>query len=65
MKKNNINVVKKQNDPVLNMESNILKVTHQKNGEEIISFVPKNEANKDYQEILDWIADGNTIQEAD
>jgi hypothetical protein len=31
---------------------------------EIIT-VPKNEANKDYQEILQWVADGNTIQEAD
>lgn len=31
---------------------------------EIIT-VPKNEANKDYQEILQWVANGNTIQEAD
>ena len=31
---------------------------------EIIT-VPKNEANKDYQEILKWVAKGNTIQEAD
>jgi len=30
---------------------------------EIIT-VPKNEANKDYQAILQWVADGNTIQEA-
>ncbi len=27
--------------------------------------VPKDEANSDYQEILKWVADGNTIQEAD
>ena len=28
-------------------------------------YVPKNEANTDYQNILQWVADGNTIQEAD
>ena len=27
--------------------------------------VPKDEANTDYQEILAWVADGNTIAEAD
>jgi len=31
----------------------------------ITSSVPMNEANTDYQEILQWVADGNTIQEAD
>jgi len=31
---------------------------------EIIT-VPKNEANTDYQNILQWVADGNTIEEAD
>ena len=30
-----------------------------------ISSVPLDEANTDYQEILQWVADGNTIQEAD
>jgi len=30
-----------------------------------IYFVPKDEANKDYQKILLWVADGNTIAEAD
>ncbi len=38
--------------------SNIYKVVFQ-NG--ITSFVPHDEANKDYQLILDWIAEGNTI----
>ena len=65
MEKNNISIVKKLNDPVLNTESNTLKVTHQKNGEEIISWIPKDEANTDYQNILEWVAEGNTIQEAD
>ena len=27
--------------------------------------VPLDEDNTDYQEILEWVADGNTIQEAD
>jgi len=27
--------------------------------------VPLDEANTDYQNILQWVADGNTIQEAD
>tara|TARA_R100001015_G_C4446839_1_gene38421 strand:- start:167 stop:334 length:168 start_codon:yes stop_codon:yes gene_type:complete len=33
--------------------------------DEITSSVPMNEENKDYQEILKWIDEGNTIQEAD
>ena len=28
-------------------------------------YVPLNEDNRHYQEILQWVADGNTIQEAD
>ena len=31
----------------------------------ITSFVPINEANQDYQKILEWVADGNTLEEAD
>ena len=27
----------------------------------IISIVPLDEANTDYQEILEWVAEGNTI----
>jgi hypothetical protein len=30
-----------------------------------IISVPLNELNRHYQEILAWVADGNTIQEAD
>ena len=30
-----------------------------------IKFVPLDEANSDYQEILKWVAEGNTIEEAD
>ena len=28
-------------------------------------FVPKDDNNRHYQEILAWVADGNTIEEAD
>ena len=27
--------------------------------------IPLNEANKDYQEYLEWVAQGNTAEEAD
>jgi predicted glycosyltransferase len=33
--------------------------------EDKIIFVPVDSKNTDYQEILKWVADGNTIQEAD
>jgi len=29
------------------------------------SSIPKNEANTDYQEYLEWVAEGNTAEEAD
>ena len=32
------------------------------NGETV--FVPMDNANTDYQAILDWVEDGNTIQDA-
>jgi len=30
-----------------------------------VTYAPHDEANTDYQNILQWVADGNTIQEAD
>ena len=30
-----------------------------------ILFVPLKEENTDYQKILEWVADGNTIEEVD
>jgi hypothetical protein len=51
-----INTVEKIYD-VLN-QSNTYKVTYD-NG--IISFVPNNSANKDYQAIQKWIAEGGEV----
>jgi hypothetical protein len=64
----NIKNVKKQNLTVTvdgvsqTKESELLILTLQ-NDEKL--YVPKNEENKDYQAILQWVEDGNTIQEAD
>ena len=33
--------------------------------EVIPMFVPLDETNTDYQDILEWVAEGNTIEEAD
>ena len=33
----------------------------QENGSDIIRYVAISESNSDYQEILEWVAEGNTI----
>ena len=43
-------------------ETNTLKVT---DTNDKVYFVPKVNANTDYQKVLKWVADGNTIEEAD
>ena len=43
-------------------EFNTLKVT---DTDDKVHFVPKVNANSDYQDVLEWVADGNTIEEAD
>ena len=43
-------------------EFNTLEVT---DTSDIIQFVPKVNANSDYQDVLEWVAAGNTIEEAD
>ena len=32
---------------------------------ETTAFIPTSEGNTDYQAVLKWVADGNTIEEAD
>jgi hypothetical protein len=44
-------------------EPTIIKVTFV--GNSIEHFVPKDTDNTDYQSVLKWVADGNTIAEAD
>ena len=58
----NILNVKKLNSPIDEKLSSYLVIT---DNNKIQLTVPHNEANTDYQEILKWVADGNTIQEAD
>ena len=48
-------------DPAGNKSSDTIKATI--NGVEV--FVPINENNTDYKEILKWVDAGNTIEEAD
>ena len=48
-------------EPVVQF-TNTYKVTYD-NGK--IVFVPHNEANTDYQEYLEWVAEGNTPEPAD
>ena len=43
-------------------ESNTLEVTDTNNK---VYFVPKVDANADYQQVQKWVAAGNTIEEAD
>ena len=43
-------------------ETNTLKVT---DTNDKFHFVPKVNANTDYQKILVWVADGNTIEDAE
>jgi len=43
-------------------ETNTLKVT---DTNDKVYFVPKVNANTDYQKVLKWVEEGNTIEEAD
>ena len=57
-----IKTVKKLKDNLTNEEFKILLVTDINNQKH---SVPMDNDNTDYQEIQKWVADGNTIQEAD
>jgi len=57
-----INTVKKKISPITN-ELSSYKVTLVNSN--LILSVPLDPANTDYQAILLWVAEGNTIEEAD
>ena len=57
-----INTVKKNKDPITN-EFCSYQVTQV--GTNVVLSVPLDPANTDYQAIQEWVAEGNTIQEAD
>jgi len=58
-----INTVKKIHNPKTNANDEIYLMLYYSDGKEFC--VPKDENNRHYQDILQWLADGNTIQEAD
>ena len=57
----NIKSAKKTNDQFGN-EANILHVVTE---EDVVTFVPTDQLNTDYIAIQEWVADGNTIEDAD
>ena len=59
----NINTVQKKLD-IINSELSVYKVTLVGDNETVLS-VPLDPANRHYQAIQEWVAEGNTIQEAE
>ena len=53
-----INTVEKIYDLDDSSRATCYKVTY---SNDVVSFVPLDEANTDYQEIQTWIAEGNTV----
>ena len=53
-----INTVEKIYDLDDSSRATCYKVTYSNN---VVSFVPLDEANKDYQAIQQWISEGNTV----
>jgi len=58
----NIKTVKKTKDALTNEEFKILLMTDTNDQKH---SVPMDDDNTDYQNILKWVAEGNTIEEAD
>ena len=56
-----IKSVKKQKDQFGN-ESNMLHVITE---DDVVTFVPLDPANRHYIAIQEWVADGNTIEDAE
>ena len=57
-----IKSVKKDKDFMTNNFNNVYVLTLENDK---VWYVPKDETNTDYQEVLKWVAKGNTIAEAD
>ena len=57
-------IIKKSNNPE-GVYSCIKIIYPEVNGSQKIILVPLDEENTDYQDIQQWVADGNTIAEAD
>ena len=57
--------VKYFKDPVTNKNSSVTVTYPAINGISKAMSIPIDENNTDYQNILAWVADGNTIAEAD
>jgi hypothetical protein len=57
--------VKYFKDPVTNENSSVTVIYPAISGISKAMSIPMNEDNTDYQNILAWVAEGNTIQEAD
>jgi len=53
-----INIVEKIYDLDDSSRATCYKVTY---SNDVVSFVPLNEANTDYQAIQEWISEGNTV----
>jgi hypothetical protein len=45
--------------------NSVVRVTYEGQPSESMMTVPVNNENTDYQKILKWVAEGNTIEEAD
>ena len=48
---------KKHNDPITNQHIHVIK--------DGVLYIPLDEANTDYQEYLEWVADGGVAEPAD
>ena len=57
----NIKTAQYCQDPLVGENSGVKVVTQ----EDEVLLVPLDESNRHYQEILEWVADGNTIEAAE